>query len=516
MIYIPKTRLLILIIPLLLIPIYSPHILCQIDTTHDALNTLLLSIRNSPEKLPDWADGFFTGYYNFSTHSPGSIQGYIKLGRQSTTGIFQGQWTTLTTEKNGLLKGVFHQNRIYGYISIHNQPIPIPFLGTLTHNDTHFIVHIPREQKCLVTVTGIHHASFLPTPTGPYLLGTEIFHLIDSNRDEKFTEEIDDNREIMMQLWYPRANTSNTHYTPYMDPPTFQWLKKQSPIPLFMIPDHAYTFIHTHALTKAPPLRSNAPFPLIIFSHGYDGVRAIYTSLIENLASHGFIIAAIDHPYIAGITIFPDGRTIDLAPVPTNPTEAEEYFNTAFDTVIGDITFALDFLTDLATNDMTWNTIIDLTHIGVYGHSFGGGAAAMMCFLDERVSTGLALDGFFQGDVINQGFDKPFLMMLAEGHFDQDDTSQALWKNITGGAYRAEVMGSTHYGYTDVGILLTHLTPMLPRKMVGFGTIEPKRLIAITNAYEQAFFGVHLQGKNLDSLLHLSNLYEEVSFEYKP
>ena len=169
-----------------------------------------------------------------------------------------------------------------------------------------------------------------------------------------------------------------------------------------------------------------------------------------------------------------------------------------------------------AATNMTWNNIFDLSHIGVYGHSFGGGAAAMMCHLDDRVIAGLALDGYFQGDVVTQEFDKPFLMMLAEGHFDQDNASQALWEKITGGAYRAEVTGSTHYGYTDVGILLTHLTPLLSRKTVGFGTIAPKRLIEITNAYEQAFFGIHLQGKNLDSILNLSDLYEEVYFEYKP
>lgn len=506
---------LILIIPLIFLLAFPFHTVCHV-ASYDTSHTLSTSTGINPDTPPTWADGFFTGYYNSTAHAPGSIKGYIQLGRQNTSGIFQGHWITATTNKSGFLKGVFHHKKIIGYLTIPSQQIPIPFWGTLTHNDTHFMAHIPREKKCLVDVTGIYQASFLPAPTGPYLLGTEIFHLVDHNRAEEFTEETDDNRELMMQLWYPRANTSNTNYIPYMDPLTFQWLKKQSPIPLFMIPDHAYTFIQTHALSNAPPCKRHAPFPLIIFSHGYDGVRAIYTSLIENLVSHGFIVAAIDHPYIAGITVFPDGRTIDLAPIPTNTKEAEEYFHKAFRAVIGDITFALDYITDLATRDMIWNTVFDLSHIGIYGHSFGGGAAAMMCHIDERVSAGLALDGYFQGDVVTQGFDKPFLMMLAENHFQQDNISQTLWEKITGGAYRAEVTGSTHYGYTDVGILLTHLTPLLPINIVGFGTIEPKRLIQITNAYEQAFFGVHLQGKNIDLLLNLSNIYEEVYFEYKP
>lgn len=514
---IPHKALRIFIIwALILFLTVYPYNRCLFDSSHAAMPTQATPAKDNPEEIPQWADGFFTGCYTYTNHSSGSIQGYIKLGRQPTTGIFQGQWTTANTEKSGLLKGIFHQEKIYGYLTISSNHIPFPFQGTIKSNDTHFMIYIPGEKTPRVTATGIHQASFLPAPNGPYVLGTEIFHLIDPNRDEEFTDQLDDNREIMMQIWYPRANTSGNNYSPYMDNLTFQWLKKQSPLPLFMIPDHAHTFIHTHALTNAPPNKRDAPFPLIIFSHGYDGVRAIYTSLIENLASHGFIVAALDHPYIAGITVFPDGRTINLAPIPTTPDEAEKYFHKAFRAVTGDISFALDFLTELSATDMIWNTIFDLSHIGVYGHSFGGGAAAMMCYLDERVSAGLSLDGYFQGDVVTRGLDKPFLMMLAEGHFDQDNVSQTLWEKITGGAYRAEVRGSTHYGYTDVGILLAHLTPLLPRKIVGFGTIQPKRLINITNAYEKAFFGVYLQGENLNSLLNIADLYEEVYFEYKP
>lgn len=499
---------------LTLLIIFSPHTFCQFIRSQDPIHTLHLSSLNTPEEISHWADGFFTGTYTH--HFTGIIHGYLKLGRQNTTGIFQGQWNTSTPGNSGLLKGIFHHGQIYGCLHLPSHHIPLPFLGTLTRNTTHFTVCIPNKKTSLVTATGIYQASFLPAPTGPYLLGTDIFHLIDPLRDEEFTEETGDNREFMMQLWYPRENTSIGDLVPYMDYHTFHWLKQQSPLPLFMIPDHAYTFIHTHALTNAIPTRKNTSFPLIIFSHGYDGVRAIYTSLIENLASHGFIVAALDHPYIAGITVFPDGRIINLAPVPTNPAKREEYFHKALDAVTGDITCALNFLTDLARTNITWNHLLDLSHVGVYGHSFGGGAAAMICHLDDRVTAGLALDGYFQGDVVDQGLDKPFLMMLAEGHFDKDTVTQTLWTKITGGAYRAEVMGSTHYGYTDVGLLLSHLTPLLPRQTVGFGTIEPKRLIHITNAYEQAFFGIYLTGENLESLLTLSHLYEEVYFEYNP
>jgi hypothetical protein len=55
----------------------------------------------------------------------------------------------------------------------------------------------------------------------------------------------------------------------------------------------------------------------------------------------------------------------------------------------------------------------------------------------------------------------------------------------------------------------------MPSKVLGFGTIKPKRLIRIINAYDLAFFNAYLKGKSIETLLNLANEFEEVSFEYK-
>ncbi|MCE7949313.1 MAG: alpha/beta fold hydrolase [Chloroflexi bacterium CFX4] len=50
------------------------------------------------------------------------------------------------------------------------------------------------------------------------------------------------------------------------------------------------------AVESATPERSGAPYPLIIFSHGYGSIAAQSTFLIEHLAAHGFAVISINHP----------------------------------------------------------------------------------------------------------------------------------------------------------------------------------------------------------------------------
>jgi dienelactone hydrolase len=464
---------------------------------------------------PEWADGDFIGTINEENETIGHVKGYIKQGRRANIGFFTGAWNITDTNNTGQIAGIFRGLFTFGVITTLGTTRCIPLIGTLVVNETHFTANIFRFKGGKLSVTGLHHESFLPQINGPYQIGTETIHIIDENREEAFTENPSDKRELIVQLWYPLSNDTKGVRADYMDDLTFDWLKHQSPIPLFWIPRQAYTYVNPYALDTAPLLHGNTMFPVIIFSHGYNGVRAIYTSMIEEIASHGFIVAAINHPYIAGITVFPDGRSVEFAEAPSDPQDAQEYFEIAFRTVVEDIRFTLDQLTELNTTHSKWKGRFDLSKVGVSGHSFGGGASAAVCYEDERFIAGVALDSSFRGDLIVNGIGKPFMVLLAEDHFENDQSLQKLWNNTQRDLFRAEVRGSTHYGYTDVGILLSHFAPLMPSKVLGFGTIKPKRLIRIINAYDLAFFNAYLKGKSIETLLNLQNEFEEVSFEYK-
>jgi hypothetical protein len=150
----------------------------------------------------------------------------------------------------------------------------------------------------------------------------------------------------------------------------------------------------------------------------------------------------------------------------------------------------------------------------MYGHSFGGASTAICCYEDPRFLCGLTLDGVFYLDRISNGIDKPFTLMIAESSYNETFVDW-MWDHLNTDAYLVIINGSTHYAYTDVGILLNHLVPLIPPNFLGFGTIEPKRMVNITRIFELMFFEVYLKGRSVEDLINLGQFYEDVVFDYK-
>ena len=127
----------------------------------------------------------------------------------------------------------------------------------------------------------------------------------------------------------------------------------------------------------------------------------------------------------------------------------------------------------------------------------------------------MTLDGVVYTTYLPESLDTPLLQMLAESRFDNGSSINALWDCLSSDAYKITVKGSSHYGYTDVGLLLRHFVPLIPAEPLGFGTIDAKRLINITKSYEIAFFNVYLKHEPLENLLKLSSMFDEVTIDYK-
>ena len=101
------------------------------------------------------------------------------------------------------------------------------------------------------------------------------------------------------------------------------------------------------------------------------------------------------------------------------------------------------------------------------------------------------------------------------GTIFMSNSSDYLWNYLISDAYQVTITGSTHYAFTDVGILLKHLLPFIPPKLLGFGTILPKRMVNITKSYELAFFQIYLKGDSEEKLMNLVNVFPEVIFKSK-
>jgi hypothetical protein len=472
------------------------------------LNTSKDSILNN-STFGDWPDGSFKGRWgNDGNLDSGFVRGSLNLGRRSTHGRFNGEFNRTNDNAEGSFKGIFRANFILGKIKFNQENKSFFIFGLLRINKTHFQGRLFCIKFGIIHMKGEYEASFLPPLTGSYGVGVKSIHLVDVNRSEDFTpDDPDDYRELMAQIWYPISKEIDFPKVNYMDNITFEWLMGRSPVPLIMIPKNAYLFVCPHGSYEKPIFPGEDLFPVIIFSPGYDGVYQIYTSLIEDIVSHGFVVVSINHPYVSGFTVFPDGRTVGLAP--------DFPGDLAIRSVVDDAKFVLDHVAEMNNTDSMFKGRFDLSRVGMYGHSFGGASTAICCYEDSRFRAGLTLDGVFYMDNISEGLDTPFLMMLAEHRFDNDTSVDNMWELLENDTYKVGVIGSTHYGYTDVGILLRHFVPLIPAKILGFGTIDSKRLVNITKSFEIAFFEVYLKGKPVESLIGLASEFEEVKFQYK-
>ena len=243
-------------------------------------------------------------------------------------------------------------------------------------------------------------SSFLPKPTGPFAVGRTILWWTDQSRREDALPSVDVRREVVAFVYYP-ANASgvNADYYP--------GLTGLGPVPETKIlekhfgsawPAIAAGRVLSHAYADAPFSKEAGLCPVLVFSPGASAPLAIYSIQLEELASHGYVVVGLEHPYDTALIIRPDHRLIpfvDQNPQPAAPTAA--WLQASIKQVIrweADTKFALDQIeTLLQRHDTRFFGHLDLSRIGVFGHSLGGKAAARLCQADSRIGGCMNQDG---------------------------------------------------------------------------------------------------------------------------
>ena len=346
----------------------------------------------------------------------------------------------------------------------------------------------------------------LPTPSGEYAIGTVTFELTDDSRNETFTEPPNDHRRILVRAWYPADNVADYKMAPYIDAPDQfgTGIQQSFGFPAFMV-SH-FQLVKTHSYLNAPLSEAETSFPVLLFSHGYGGLIMQDTVLMEELASNGYIVFSISHSYEAAVTSFPDGSVIYEA------TE-EMYANlgNSLNIWANDTVFLVDQL-EISDNpnipSLLWDGM-DLSTIGVFGHSFGGTTAEHVILEDARFDTGISFDSPHGGSSLTMNMTKPFMLLFGPdyGNPEMNDT---IFNRAEGTCYGLFVNGTRHYNFADVNIW----TPAL-RSFGLLGSIDGYRMLDILNSYVLAFFNEHLNGITSPLLDGPSLDYPEVLFYSK-
>jgi len=344
----------------------------------------------------------------------------------------------------------------------------------------------------------------LPRLPGRYQVGTITRELVDHSRQDPFAPTPQP-RSVLVQFWYPAARAGQCTPAPYMSPATAAFEEKAAGLA-----PGAIASIRTHACVGGSAARSHAGWPVLLFSPGSGTSRSLYTAMAEDMASQGFVVVAIDHPYDAEIVEFPDGRVVLRDQPPEGPTSNAVAVVVRAD----DVHFVLDQLPvfDTAPGGPLRDDL-DLHRVGMFGHSMGGAAAAAAMLTDDRIAAGVNLDGSFYGPVVDAGLDRPFLLMSSAGHDIRTDPSWvSTWANLRGWRRDLELADSGHLTYSDIAVLYgpLHLNAVLPPAAVG--TIDGVRAVDIEQTYLTAYFDHFLRHAPAPLLEHPDPRYPEVLF----
>ncbi|KAE8333354.1 Alpha/Beta hydrolase protein [Aspergillus sergii] len=299
---------------------------------------------------------------------------------------------------------------------------------------------------CTALAQAVQAGTHLPGPSGPCRVQATHVKLLDSSRVDPFSP-IHDKRAIMATSYVP-IKCGHTNFESYLTPHTeavTEQLFRSYGIPNGTIIKGFQIESGFDSNTTSP---SDKKYPVIIFSPGLTGSRLYYSLILESVASTGFVVVSVDHPYDASSVDFPDGRVIYGANISaTDPV--------ALNTRVQDVIFTLDQLHDnphLIPPSFTGT--LELDKVAIVGHSFGGATAAAAMLNETRFSGGLNFDGALWGPVLEQGLDRPFIN-FGQANLPQqgNDSWEKIWPHLRGFRRQLQLADSVHSTFTDFPLI---------------------------------------------------------------
>jgi dienelactone hydrolase len=336
-----------------------------------------------------------------------------------------------------------------------------------------------------------------PPLKGQYKVGKTLLDVVDQSRQEIFSNNPADKREILLTIYYPANPKADAKPSPYVSGTLAEVMAKKTGVPKFILD----TF-HAQAYDEAPVAQIKSPFPVLLFSQGLNGQLPPYSSLLEEVASHGYIIVCISHQYSDTFVVYPDGRAVYVTPTGmfhnrdySEYAAHEEEALQVLKVWSNDTIFALNQLEKINKSHKILANSLDLTNIGIFGHSFGGSTATEVMLRDSRIKAGIDLDGSLYRDVKAKGVQQPFFMMTSQG-------LGPFWFAMSGNVQKVletsqlcYLMGIRNTGHisfvTDVPFIVKKYGLLIHQDV---GTIDPSENYAIITDYVVQFFDQELKG----------------------
>jgi len=223
------------------------------------------------------------------------------------------------------------------------------------------------------------------------------------------------------------------------------------------------------SVAGATPLRSEGPYPLVVFSQGFDVTPETYARLLNSLASAGYVVADPAYPYTSPNS--PGG--VVRSDIVHHPAD-------------------LSFVITTLLNDGALTGLIESNEIAVIGHSDGGDVSlaevANTCCRDARVKAAVILSGaelsWFKGSYFTSA-SVPLLVVQGTDDLSYNPVSCSvdLYNQASQPKYYLSMIGQTHFSaYIPPGPALNVVTRVTINFLNGYLRHATSALTAMRTA----------------------------------
>jgi hypothetical protein len=341
-------------------------------------------------------------------------------------------------------------------------------------------------------------------------VGQTVYRWIDRSRPETLTDTTDDFREIVAMVWYPaeRGTGTDAPYFPGLSAVSTA-LAQSGEVETWQV--LALRWMRSHNFLDAKPLKADAPYPILIFSPGNATNVEFYNILLSEIASHGYIVVGLNHPYDVAAVETSDQRLIqyykeqDSMPM----AQHEEYIAERIQVRTQDVLFALQQLEQLSSDASSpFAGMLDLDSVAVGGHSLGGITASEVCKANALVRACFNMDGIQRGGPFSTAESaiapqQPFLFLTKESQLPPRliEKFKAMDES-----YLVIVHEASHQSFSDGPVLQPGWLP-IPN--------HADRVTSLIQSYTLAFLDQTLKGQN-NELLSKSLERQDVSVKIFP
>ena len=339
----------------------------------------------------------------------------------------------------------------------------------------------------------------LPPLTGEYAVGRVTFDFVDTTRKDPFVSGSKQQREVAVKVYYPADAAQAGTSTPYAEGLEVDALALALHYPIDVIE----TDLRAHAVTDAPLSKAVATYPVVLFTGDIGRTALYYTGLLEDLASHGYIVVALSHPYSNTFTVLSDGRVA----LPVSSGSADTAKVAAGRDQIGavwtaDVGFVLKQLGQLNGSDKRFAGHLDLAHTAIIGHGFGGAVALSVAASDSRFLAGVSLDGRVLGDTASKTLTSPVMFIDPSSASlrpaDETTTLAQIKAKSTGTLYNVQVSDASGATFaTDLDTLNGVFADATQADASAAAISSPA---SILRSYVEGFLDKHLKGKDVPLL----------------